>query len=155
MEFCAILITLLTIIAHGGHDITVLPTGDSMVALSWAKSTRVKGGDHTVTSALIFAIACMRFRISIFDSIHIPGETNIIPDALSCNYTDILDSSNDPLVTNRENYYDYSHFPGILSLLELCNPLTPPPESDHDFIILWERINTLLDTLPSSRSHPR
>ena len=154
MEFCAILVTVLTLIAHGGHDLTILPTGDSMVALCWAKSTRVKGGDHTVTSALIFAIACMRFRISILDTVHIPGDINIIPDALSRNYEDVLSASTDPFIRDRSNYYDFAQFPGILQLLELCNPLTPLPVSDDDFIDLWSRIVSLLDSLPTSHSHP-
>ena len=154
MEFCAILVTILTLIAHGGHNLTILPTGDSIVALSWAKSTRVKGGDHTVSAALIFAIACMRFHIDIFDTTHIPGETNTIPDALSRNYTEVLEASPDPFIKDRRNYYDFTQFPSILSLLELCNPLLPLPSSDDEFIVLWGNILSLLDSLPTSQPHP-
>ena len=154
MEFCAILVTILTLIAHGGHDLTILSTGDSIVALSWAESTRVKGGDHTVTCALIFAIACMRFRIDIFDTIHIPGDTNTIPDALSRNYIEVLEASPDPFIKDRRNYYDFTQFPSILSLLELCNPLLPLPSSDDEFIVLWGNILSLLDSLPTSQPHP-
>ena len=155
MEFCGILVTILTIVAHGGRDVTIRPTGDSMVALAWARAARVKGGDHTVTTALIFALVCMRFRIHIFETLHIPGEHNIIPDALSRGYTDVINASGDSFVINRRrNYYDFAALPSISSLLALCNPLLPPPVTDDDFIHLWSTINTLLDSLPSSRAHP-
>ena len=154
MEFCGILMSVLIVIAHGAHDVTIRPTGDSMVALSWAKSTRIRGGDHTVTSALIFALACMRYRIHIFDAIHIKGVDNIIPDALSRGYQDILETHGDSFVNDRANYYDLQQFPSILALLDLCNPLTPPPTTDEEFLVLWVTINALLDSLPTTRPHP-
>ena len=107
-----------------------------------------------MTSALIFALVCMRFRIQIFETIHIPGVDNIIPDALSRGLSDVIMTSQVPFVTNPSNYYQLSELPSILSLLALCNPLIPPPVTDDDFTSLWGTINSLLDSLPSSRSHP-
>lgn len=86
VEFIAVVFGLLALASVGVRDVAVRLRGDSMSALTWAlrrsyKSPLARG------AATVYTMLGLHYNISVRESIHIPGVSNVDCDSLSRFYT--------------------------------------------------------------------
>ena len=95
--------------------------GDSTTALAWGASGRFSGELCTRT-AVVLTIISVQFDYTIVDAQHIPGEENLVCDALSRNTTTPRELGYSPSET-------LSNLPNspFMELLYLCDPTLPSP----------------------------
>ena len=83
-EFMAVIVGILSVWRHVPREqaSAILLKGDSVTALQWAKSGRVRS-DRSARAACIFVLILTRLGVCICDTIHVPAELNGECDLLS------------------------------------------------------------------------
>lgn len=116
--------------------------GDSITALAWGTSGRFSG-DLCTRTAVVLTILAVQFDYMIVDAQHIPGEENLVCDALSRNTTTPQELGYSPSET-------ISNLPisPSMELLHLCDPTLPSPfTSETLFNDFWFQVKEFVARL--------
>ena len=122
-EYVGALVGILGLVDLGikGEDLEI--RGDSVAALTWAKTERVRG-DRVTNAAMVFTSACLRYGMDVKAVTHIPGEDNDRCDRLSRLAESGLSTRTamDAMGLATCGVLDLSGNAGFHRLVELCSP---------------------------------
>lgn len=120
---------------RGIRHIRLALKGDSTTALAWGATGRFSG-DLVTRTAVVLTILSVQFDYVIVDAQHIPGEENLVCDALSRNTTTPVELGYSP----SEIISNLSGTPSM-ELLHLCDPTLPSPfTSETTFNDFWFQV---------------
>ena len=145
-EYMGALIGVLGLVSLGieGGDIEI--RGDSIAALTWAQTERVRG-TRVTNAAMVFTSACLRYGMDVKEATHISGENNFRCDRLSRLAESGLDARtvmNDVGLTDCA-VIDLTSHGGFTALVELCNPRRAFAD-EKSFAVFWGEIRGALDS---------
>jgi hypothetical protein len=114
--------------------------GDSMSALSWARSGRAKG-DRVFNSAFVFVSLLLITSTGVAGTEHLSSEENFRTDELSRGTSVQSLRLKHPELAEIEEYVVDSG-----RVLQVCDPAVPV-ESDEDWVCLWRKVGALCTTV--------
>jgi len=137
-EFVAIIVAIISLVQLGFKGVGIKLKGDSMSALKWGAEERFTSC-LCFCAALVFVLLSVAFDIHVVAREHVPGEENIICDALSRGYRpgDLGVAADDTLDLQSE---------AMREGLRLCDP-TREITNEGGFMELWRGVQHLLKTL--------
>jgi hypothetical protein len=88
-EFLAIVVGVIAVVrcqrerpTDGGGYILLELRGDSTSALTWAETTRFRS-DRATRAAVVFVLCLVRLGVVVVNTVHVPGEENVLCDKMS------------------------------------------------------------------------
>lgn len=138
MEFLAIALSMCIIRAFGHRDVGINLIGDSKSSLSWAQYNRFKRG-RSLRATLLFMRLTSMFGLQVNFAEHLPGETNIICDALSRGTTP------QELGFTDLEILPPSTLPWLSNFFLLCDPTSDVLSVESQFLNFWADLSTFCD----------
>jgi hypothetical protein len=134
-EFLAVVVGLSVLGDKGVSGVGVCLRGDSCSSLQWAATQRFRPGPSR-RAAMAFVSVCTRFDVTVTETAHIPGVTNVRCDRMSRSCPPSHPDVGFPV----EVVLTPESIPRVVSLLQACDP-TQPVESDAQFEVCWGLID--------------
>ena len=143
-EFMGALLGVIGLVKLGVRNVDIELRGDSVTALSWAKSN-VPKGQRSMNSATIFTMFCIALSVDVKVTCHISGEDNYKCDKLSR-----LKESGNTVASVMSDIglqgvetLDLESDPAVKTLVHCCDPNTTFT-CEGDFAVFW---NTVRDAI--------
>ena len=141
-EFIAVLLAVLGLAQLGIRDVSIRLCGDSTTSLSWGTDGHFTG-HLSRRASLVYILASSLFNIVATESVHIPGELNVVCDALSRQRATAASYGIDYRLLT-----DFAPTSSLFHLLSLVDPTLPSPmETEDSFRLFWSTANSLLIAL--------
>ena len=151
-EFIGALLGVIGLVKLGVRNVDIELRGDSVTALSWAKSN-VPKGQRSMNAATIFTILCVALSVDVKSTCHISGDDNFKCDRLSR-----LKESGNTVASIMSDIglqgvgtLDLESDSAVKTLIRCCDPNTTFTCED-DFAVFW---NTIRDAINSIRDESR
>jgi hypothetical protein len=143
-EFIAVLLGVLALAQMKVRNVNLRLCGDSNTSLTWGQEGHFRG-KLCQKAALMYILGSMLFNIVVTETVHIPGEDNVICDRLSRQKaTPQTFGIGSHLLT------DLSDSSTLYSLLTLVDPTSSHLlETEEDFCVFWRQAHRILNTLAS------
>jgi hypothetical protein len=137
-EFIAIVIAIISLVQLGYSNVGIKVRGDNVSSMKWGKEEHFTSV-LCFSAALVFILLSVAFNISIVETEHVPGEENVICDAMSRGYRP------EDLGVSRDETLNLESKAVKLGLA-LCDP-TKEIESQDAFMDLWHSTQDLIGLL--------
>jgi len=137
-EFIAIVVAIICLVQLGYSNVGIKIRGDNVSSMKWGKEEHFTSA-LCFSAALVFILLSVAFNINVVETEHVPGEENMICDAMSRGYRpeDLGVSGDETLNLESE----------VVKLgLVLCDP-TKEVESQDSFTKLWHSTQNLIGLL--------
>jgi hypothetical protein len=142
-EFLVALVGLIGAIYLRPNLQTVSFVGDSLSALSWLESGRLKS-DIASNLSIIFMHLCVKYNLKIVETTHISGVNNTSADNLSRGHR-----LEDVRIRDSRINSNLQIIIPCSMLFSLANPLNIPT-NDHEFLDLWNAIPIVINQMIQS-----
>ena len=101
-----------------------------------------------MAAALVYMLLATKFDITVVDSVHIPGTSNVVCDDLS-RYACMIEDLDVP----EGSISDCSPDSSIGQMVQLCDPtISTTYDSEASFTTFWKSIYDVINRFPSRRS---
>jgi hypothetical protein len=140
VEFIAIVIGVAMLYLFGVSNTGLILAGDNISSLAWTGNDSFTSG-YSARAAIVYCQLLMRSKFRINETIHIPGEFNLICDQLS--------RGTHPAVLgyNSTQIVDIANYPPLIHCLMLCSPLEPIYDSLDLFSRFWNDVINFIEQL--------
>jgi len=146
-EFIAVLLGVLALAQRKVRNVNLRLCGDSNTSLTWGHEGHFRG-KLCQKAALTYILGSMLFNIVVTETVHIPGEENVICDRLSRQKaTPQTFGIGSHLLT------DLSDSSTLYSLLTLVDPTSSHLlETEEDFCVFWRQAHHILNKISSEHT---
>jgi hypothetical protein len=146
-EFIGVLLGVLALAQRGVRNVSLRLCGDSKTSLSWGLDGHFRG-KLCQKAAQVYILASMLFDIVVVETVHIPGEVNVVCDLFSRQKATAQSFGIDYRLLT-----DLSDSTPLHSLLTLVDPTSPQLlHTEEDFCSFWTQAHHILDEISSKCS---
>ena len=140
VEFIAIIIGMAMLSMFGVSNTGLILAGDNISSLAWTGNDNFTNG-YSSQAAIVYCQLLLRSKLRINETIHIPGEYNLICDLLSRGSQPV------ELGYNTLQIVDINDYPPLISCLRLCSPLRPIYDNLDCFTNFWNEVIEFTDSI--------
>ena len=140
VEFIAIVMGVAMLYMFGIANTGLIIAGDNTSSLAWTGNDNFTNG-YSAQAAIVYCQLLMRSKLRINETIHIPGEFNLICDQLSRGSRPVdLGYSDSQIV-------DINDYPPLVNCLTLCSPLLSIYDDLNSFTSFWNEVVEFTDLI--------
>ena len=133
-EYIGGIIGPIGLVEMGVRNVSVEMRGDSVSALTWAKTEREKG-EPVTNASMVFTALCVNYNLDVQVATHISRVDNHKCDALSRLGSGSLEIVMSKIGLGGSNVLNLEGCPGVHTLVGAC-AATPHVNEEH-FIVYW------------------
>jgi hypothetical protein len=134
VEFMAIIMGVAMIYMLGISNTGLIVAGDNTTSLAWTGNDTFSSG-YSSRAAIVYCQLLIKSKLRVNETIHIPGEFNIICDQLSRGVRP------EDLGYCNAHIMVINDYPFLKNCLMLCSPLEPLYDNLDLFTAFWNKVN--------------